>query len=305
MKKLRKQRIKYTTSRKIHGFLFVLPWLIGFLLFFLIPLRDTIFYSFNRVEVAPEGGIMFTFSGLQNFYDLFLVEVSTTHQPMTRLFVDENVAVFASLPLVVFFSLFMALLANAKYPGRGIVRVIFFLPIILGLQLITEWAADSTGRNLIEAATVGMVPNIGVTMLLFNYTFLPMNFILYIQENVGNIFALITRTGVQTMIFLAGLQSIDPAYYEVASLEGANTYETFWKVTLPSLATVSVFVIVYTLVDLFLGSTIAHEVYSFAFLRAAIGVGSALSVVYMFNVLVALLIIFIVMKKLRILDMRG
>ena len=302
---IKQQRFKYKTSRKINGFLFVLPWLIGFLLFFLLPLWDTIFYAFNRVEVAPEGGIQFTFTGFQNFTNLFLVEVSTLAQPMARVFFEENMAVLINLPMIIFFSLFMAILANAKYPGRGVVRVIFFLPIILGLQLITDWAAESAGRSMIEVATGQVGGFLGITRLLYNYTFLPLDLILFIQTVVSNIFALITRTGVQTMIFLAGLQSIDPAYYEVAELEGANTYEMFWKVTLPSLASISVFVIVYTLVDLFLGSAIATEVYSFAFLRSAIGIGSALSVVYMLNVLLTLGIVFFIMNKAGILDRRG
>ena len=297
-------RLTYVQQRKFNGFIFVAPWLLGFLIFFLLPLWNTIFYSFNRVEVAEAGGIQFTWTGIENYVNLFRLEVSTLSQPMLRVFVDDNALVFTNLPMVVIFSLFMAILANAKYPGRGVVRVIFFLPIILGLQLITDWATNSVGRSMIEAATGNLSSNFGVTRLLISYTFLPIRTIVFLQGIVANIFGVITRTGVQTMIFLAGLQSIDPSYYEVAELEGANTYEIFWKVTLPSLANVAVFVIVYTLIDMFLSSSIAEEVYSFAFLRSRIGVGSALSVVYMANVLVALLIVFFIMKKLKIVGNR-
>ena len=117
-----------------------------------------------------------------------------------------------------------------------------------------------------------------------------------------NIFQLFTRTGVQTLIFLAGLQSISPSHYEVAKIEGANRYETFWKVTLPLLSNVLLFAVIYTMIDLFLNSSIAEEVYNFAFTKSKIGVGSALSVVYMVNVLVVLVIVLLFLKAVKVID---
>jgi ABC-type sugar transport system permease subunit len=298
----KRKKLSYDTQRKINGLIFIAPWLLGFVIFFLSPLRDTFVYSFNKVEVAPNGGIQFTFSGIQNYLDLFQVEVSTQSQPITRVFVDENVTVFTSLPLITIFSLFLAILANAKFPGRGVVRVIFFLPIVLGLQLITEWTENSVGRGMIEAVTGQLYASSSTIRLLLSYTFLPESVVLFLTKAMGNIFTLFTRTGVQTMIFLAGLQSITPSHYEVAKMEGANTYEIFWKITLPSLADVAVFVIIYTLIDLFLSSSIAIEVYNFAFMKSKIGVGSALSVVYMLNVFAALGVIWIFMRAVKIVD---
>jgi ABC-type sugar transport system permease subunit len=106
-----------------------------------------------------------------------------------------------------------------------------------------------------------------------------------------------SQAGVQVLIYLAGLQSISPSLYEVAKIEGATSYETFWKVTLPMIGNISVFVIVYTIVDIFLSSPIAEEVYAFAFQKSKIGVASALSVVYMLNVLLILLLVLFVSRK--------
>ena len=296
--------ISYENSQKLNGLIFVLPWLLGFIIFFLSPLKDTFLYSFNRVEVAANGGMQLIFTGLQNYIDLFKLEVSTKNQPITRVFVDENVKVFTSLPLITIFSLFLAILANAQYPGRSVVRVIFFLPIVLGLQVVTEWMSTSAGRGMIETITGTMYTGSSTIRLLLTYTFLPEDVVLFLTEALRNIFTLFTRTGVQTLIFLAGLQSIPPSHYEVARIEGANAYEIFWKITIPSIADVTVFVIIYTMIDLFRGSSIADEVYSFAFIKSKIGMGSALSAVYIFNVFIALGLAWIFMRGVKIIDKR-
>ena len=88
----------------------------------------------------------------------------------------------------------------------------------------------------------------------------------------------------------------------MATIEGANRYETFWKVTLPLLSNVLLFAVIYTMIDLFLNSSIAEEVYNFAFAKSKIGVGSALSVVYMINVLVVLVIVLIFLKAVKVID---
>lgn len=296
------KKMKYSTSRKVNGFIFILPWLIGFITFFAVPLKNTILYSFNTVNVADSGGIDLTFNGIQNYIDLFMNEVSTTSQPLQRIFLSENVNIFTNLPLIVIFSLFLALLANADFKGRGIVRIIFFLPIVLGLPLIVEWTGNSTGRSMIESASGGMFGTQMGASLLLEYTFLPKSVIAFLAGVLGNIFQLFTRTGVQTMIFLAGLQSITPSHYEVAKIEGATAYETFWKVTLPSLSNVLVFAVIYTMIDLFLNSTLTEEIYSFAFTKSKIGVGSALSVVYMVNVLVVLGIVLLFLKAVNCIE---
>ena len=297
-----RKKMKYSTSKKLNGLIFMLPWLIGFVTFFAVPIKNTILYSFNKVEVGTTGGIELTFNGIQNYIDLFVSEVSTTSQPIQRIFATENISIFTNLPLIVIFSLFLAILANAKFPGRGIVRVIFFLPIVLGLPLIVEWTGNSTGRTMIESASGGMFgADMGMELLL-EYTFLPKQVIEFLTVVLSNIFQLFTRTGVQTMIFLAGLQSIGPSHYEVAKIEGANRYEIFWKVTLPLLSNVLLFEVIYTMIDLFLNSSIAEEVYNFAFTKSKIGVGSALSVVYMVNVLVVLVIVLLFLKAVKVID---
>ena len=292
-----RKKMKHRTKRKLNGFLYTLPWLIGFVMFFAVPIINTVIYSFNDVGVADEGGMTLTPNGVQNYISLFTEQVTTSSQTFLQLFTDENVNLFINAPIIVIFSLFLAILANMDFKGRGFVRVIFFLPIILGLDVIMEMITVTTGGDLVALRGTGIFSQGLAAKLLITYTSIDLDIILTVTSFVDNIFDLMSQAGVQTLIYLAGLQSISPALYEVAKIEGATGYETFWKVTIPMIGNISVFVIVYTIVDIFLSSPIAKEVYAFAFQKSKIGVGSALSVVYMLNVLLILLLVLVVSRK--------
>ena len=293
--------LKYSTKRKIHGFIFILPWLIGFITFFAIPIINTAIYSFNQVSVGQSGGMELVFSGIQNYVDLFKVEVTTKNTQVLRLLVEENQKILVNVPLTVIFSLFLALIINAKFPGRAIVRIIFFLPIILGLDIVVNMMSIDTGM-MTQSATTAVFAETSFAESILQFTGLPPQMVAFIQETMSGIFVLVTRSGVQTLIFLAGLQSISPALYEVAKIEGATTYETFWKVTIPSTANITFFVAIYTLVELFLSSPITKEIHTFAFVKSKIGVGSALSMIYIVNAIVLLIFISWFLKKVVKLD---
>lgn len=294
---MKRKKMKYRTKRKLNGFLYTIPWLIGFVMFFAVPIINTIIYSFSEVGVKETGGMELTPTGISNYISLFTEQVTSDSHTFIQLFSDENLGLLTNAPIIVIFSLFLAILANMSFKGRGFVRVIFFLPIVLGLDVITEMITVSTGGDLVALRGTGIFSQGIAARLLIQYTSLDLDIILTVTDFVDNIFSLMSQAGVQTLIYLAGLQSISPALYEVAKIEGATTYETFWKVTLPMIGNISVFVVVYTIVEIFLSSPIAKEVYRFAFQRSKIGIGSALSVVYMLNVLLILLLILLISRK--------
>ena len=288
--------MSYNTKRKLYGFTFLLPFLVGFVMFFAKPLWETIFYSFQKITIDEVGNMVFTANGIQNYIDLFTTEVSTNNTQILRVLTDENTNMLIDAPLITLLSLFLALLANRQFKGRAIVRMIFFLPIILGLDVVTDMMTITTGTDTLQ--TGGLFAESFVARMLVRYTSIPMTYLNPIIEFVENIFNIISRSGVQTLVFLAALQSISPSMYEVAKIEGATGYETFWKVTIPSIMHIVVFVVIYTIVDVFLTSQIAEEVYAFAFEQAnKIGIGSALSVVYIINVLLVLGIVLLFTRK--------
>lgn len=295
--KNRKMHISYKNMRKVNGIIFVLPWLIGFLLFFVTPLVSTIKYSFHEVGVADTGGMTLKYVGFQNFVHLFNVEVSSQSMQFLRVFTDENMNIFINTPIIVIFSLFCAILINVKFKGQGIARVVFFLPLVLGLKIVVDLIMVTTGGDMADAAVSGQFDSGMIIEFLLTYTFLPLNISFFISDIANNIFMLISQTGVQTLIFLAGLQSINKSLYEVARIEGANSYEVFWKITLPLLSNITLFALIYTFVDMFLKSSISTEIYYFAFNKNNIGVGSALSVVYLLNVLIDLLLLMLILSR--------
>lgn len=294
----KKRKMKYKTARSLFGWLYVLPFLIGFLMFFAVPLINTVIYSFSNVGVSDQGGMSLSFNGITNYINLFTTEVSTASTTFARVLTEENSTILTNAPIIIIFSLFLALLANRKFKGRAAVRVIFFLPIVLGLDIVMQMMTENTGGDLIATRGNGIFSNGIANYLLLRYTDLSISVVNTVTGFVDNIFELVSQAGVQTLIYLAGLQSISPSLYEVAKIEGATAYETFWKVTLPSIANITFFVAIYTLVDLFLRSSIAEEVYNFAFIKNKIGVGSALSVVYMLNVLIMLVILMLLLRRM-------
>ena len=296
------KQLKYETKRKFHGFVFILPWLIGFIMFFAVPLVNTVVYSFNEVSVREQGGMNLEYSGIQNYIDLFQKEVTTANEQVLRLLVEENQQMIINVPLIVIFSLFLALIINAKFPGRGVVRVIFFLPIILGLDIVMSMMQLDTGMMGQAAVTTSAFADASIAESILKFTGLPAEAIIFIKDIINNIFTLITQSGVQTLILLAGLQSITPSMYEVAKIEGATSYETFWKVTIPAIANIIFFASIYTLIDVFLRSPITKEIHQFAFLKSKIGVGSALSVIFILNAVVLLGLISWFLKKVVKLD---
>lgn len=297
MKNIKWKKPSYRAMRKIHAIVFLLPFLIGFILFFATPIWQLLRFSLSTISVPEHGGMELTFVGFQNFVGLFTTEVSTGNQQYIRVFTDENVRIFLNAPIMVVFSLLAAMIVNVKFKGQGIVRTIFFLPIVTGLPVVHMLLAATTGADIMDASINEMFIGGPIMSLLLTYTFLPINVVSFIATVANEIFSLIANAGVQTLIFLAGLQSISASLYEVAKIEGANAYETFWKITLPMLSNIIVFVIVYSFVDLFLTSTLTQEIWAYGFQRNNIGMGAALSLVYMINIVLGLAAMLFLFRK--------
>ena len=293
-----RSRLNFQTMRKVHAFVFLLPWMIGFLLFFALPVFHTVEYSFSKVTVADQGGMNLAFNGLDNYIALFRTELSSQGQQFLRVFVEENARILVSAPVMLVFSLFAAILLNAEFKGRSVVRVIFFLPIVTGLDIVQKLLAVTSGTSMADFSIDTFFSSGFLMDALRESSFFPEAVTEYVGGAVSGIFQVASCCGVQILIFLAGLQSINRSLYEVAQIEGATSYETFWKVTFPMLGNVTTFVVVYSFVDLFLASSIASEIYNYAFMRANIGMGAALSALFMVNVLLDLLLMLGILKLL-------
>lgn len=301
--------LPYKSRTRIYGFTFVVPWVIGFIVFFATPLFNTLYWSFSNVVIPDEGGRLAIFNGFDNFNNLFNEMLTTGNDPMIRMFIEDDQRVLINTPLIVIFSLFAALLLNMKFKGRGIARVIFFLPIVLGLEVVLDMLATTTAGDIAQSAgtaeTENLFLNRQIRMMLIQYSGLPLFMIRTITNTISQVFQILALSGVQILIFLAGLQSLDDSLYEVAEIEGANAYESFWKITLPMLSPIVLFVTIYTIVDLFLQSPIANEIMSIYWgdlpvptgISNIVGLASALSTVYLVNVILIIVIVWGIVSK--------
>lgn len=277
---MKKHSLTLAQKRTVNGYLFILPWVIGFCAFYVRSLIMTFQFSLSNLTVDV-GGYSLSWAGLDNYLYAF-----TVHGSFKQVLTTSVMNMLVDVPLIIFFSLFMALMLNQKFRGRTLVRAIFFLPVILNAEAIIdaiETAAamvssgvSSTSQELAsENAGVG----IGYYMELFGNLMISRDLLGYIVGAVNRINNIVSASGVQIVIFIAALQSIPSSMYEVAKIEGATGYETFWKVTFPMVMPHIITNIVYTVVDSFISSDVVTLAYNTAFTEFNYGLSSVFSLV--------------------------
>ncbi|HPF86679.1 MAG TPA: sugar ABC transporter permease [Candidatus Limiplasma sp.] len=292
---MKKFRLSMSRKRMITGILFILPWLVGFLYFYVRTLFMTGEFSLSEIEIASGGGYNLLYVGLENFRYAF-----RAHASFKQVLATSMLDMVIDVPLIIFFSLFVAMLLNRKFKGRAVVRAIFFLPIILNADAVSEALAMqlqmmtggiSTVSSEIAASASSSV-NISYYISLFENLAMPRVVLEYIVSAVSRISDIITASGVQIIIFIAALQSIPPALYEVSRIEGATGYETFWKITFPMVMPHIITNVVYTVIDAFAKSDVVDLAYETAFTDYNYGLSSVFSLVS--TVLVSLLLVLVV-----------
>ena len=254
--KQKRRRIASLDRRKARsGWLFVLPFVIGFVLIYLPVIFDSVKYSFERISVQGGGGLVAEFVGWQNYREA-LIDDPKFAQTLV-LGIQE---LLFDIPAIIIFSLFMAVLLNQKMAGRAVFRAIFFIPVILSTGLLESINAhtimaevgedtetmDASG----ESATADIVSAIDIEYLFANMK-VGTEIVDYVVTAINNIYDIVNRSGVQMLIFLAGLQSISPAIYESCQIDGASSWETFWKITFPMISPMILVNGVYTIIDSF------------------------------------------------------
>ena len=281
--KKERKRLSLLQKRSMTGYLFILPWLVGFIVFYARSIIMTGRFAFSNLTMSMTG-YQLESVGFDNFIYAFRVH-PTFKQVLTTSVGDMIIDV----PLIIFFSLFMAILLNKEFPCRGLVRAIFFLPVILNSSAI-QAAIDLSSAMMnggISSQAAEMTATAGESLAfsldylvdMFMSLGLPASLIEYITAAVERINDIIQASGVQIVIFIAALQSIPTSMYEVAKIEGATGYETFWKVTFPMVMPHIITNIVYTIVDSFTQSDVVELAYNTAFNEFNYGLSSVFSLV--------------------------
>lgn len=285
-------RLSFEKKTSLWGIIFIAPWLIGFLSLFLWPMLQTIYYSLNDLEIIPTGGIALSFTGLKHLKHALLVDSS--FNPML---VKTLIEVLTLTPLIIIFSLLCAILLNGKFKGRTIARAIFFIPIIMATGLLLQKNSSLSSQITQGTGSKESALGLGVLSNLLHNLNLGKGLIGYIFDMINRIFEIVSLSGIQILIFLSALQGIPPSLYEVAKIEGATGYETFWKVTVVMVSPMILTNTVYTITDIFAKSNIMQHTYSLAFAQSRYGLASAMNSIFLiFNILTIGLALLILRK---------
>lgn len=269
---------KFVTIEKIksrYGMLFITPWLIGMLVLFIVPIMQTLWFSFCEV-IVDELGLITKFVGLEN-YDYI---INRHPQYLTNL-TETVTSIGYMLPAILVISIILAIILNGKFKGRIFFRALYFLPVIIAtgvvMQLLFQADTDFSGAGTSGEVSANMISFEDVIKKLS----LPEELSEYITIVLNNIFNIIWNSGIQIVLFLAGLQSIPEQLYEVSRVEGCTKWEEFWYITFPMLSRTTVLVIVFTVVELLTAKDNTIMTLAYQMLRnLEYGVGSAMLWVY-------------------------
>jgi len=246
MKKPKNKLAGLQKRKAISGYLFISPFIIGFLVFMVKPFFQSLWMSFCTVELGA-GTFTTTYIGMSNYKDAFTVDPE-----YTRLLVEEMGRMMAYTLAIIVFSFFISLILNQKFRGRAFVRAVFFLPVILssgvilGLesnnQLMAQLAStieETTSNISITGALEDVLRTTGVGVRAFETLF----------EIIDHIYDVALASGIQIIIFLSGLQTISSSMYEAADIEGCTKWESLWKITFPMISSLFLVNWIYTVID--------------------------------------------------------
>lgn len=292
------KKINSSRENQNVGLIFVLPFLIGIVVFFVPTVFMGIRFAFSEVEIT--GGLKMTFTGFDNLYHALRVDAK-----FFQMVIDDLSALITTLPVVVIFSLFVAVLLNSKVWGKTVFRAIFFLPVIACVGML---AAANSGvvmsqmsASVAENDSEVLSAMSDVTTILQSLSFSP-QLVSFVSGMANSIMDIVNRSGVQILIFLAGIQSISPSIYEAAHVEGASSWEVFWKITLPMLSPMIIVNVLFTFVDSITRSNteLIRYIDTIAFSQGNYGLSAAMAWFHYFCLIVALGLIalaFVIIKN--------
>ena len=254
--KTKKRKVASLDRKKARaGWVFVLPFVIGFVLVYLPIIWNSIYMSFHSLHIVTGGGFTLEFVGLENYENALFKDpgfVQTLVTGLGELAFD--------IPAILIFSLFMAVMLNQKMAGRAVFRAIFFIPVILSTGIMEAIEGQNIlgtmmeGNESIDGSGTSAANQIVSVMdieRLFSSMKMGKELVTVVVSIVNQIYDIVNRSGVQMLIFLAGLQSISPAIYEACRIDGCTSWETFWKITFPMISPMILVNGVYTIIDSF------------------------------------------------------
>lgn len=296
LKKVTYDKLRYDQQKIVIALIFLFPVMLGFIVFFAYPLIRSLYMSFGTVQILKEGGIHIHFGkfflktgtgGSYNFTDpdpagtnIFYnyIKAFTAGDvgfPVGLVTTAWNTIVDTAV--ITIFSLLIAVMLNGNFKGRGIVRAIFFLPVVLNSEAVNlALEASSNITDLVGKSGTDALRSLFDMQTFFTGLGIPVKLVTFLSGITSTIYDTISYSGIQILIFLAAIQSVPTHLYEAAKIEGATAYESFWKITLPMVTPMMIPIVVFTIVDSFLRSDI-NEIIDLQYANSDYGMHAAMS----------------------------
>lgn len=303
---------RLTAHKNRVGYTFMLPFLFGSFVIFLPALFESLYYSFAKVAIRFDS-LEIEWVGWKNYVMLF-----TEDTEFRVMLLDAVQGMLTDLLVIILFSFFLATILNQQFKGRGLVRMIFFLPVLLSTGIIsatdtnnlamTIFNSSSNSSGAVSQSIMGggfsILTQVEQLLLRQNVSSSVVNFII---NTVDNTYGILNHSGVQILIFLSALQSISPSVFESARVEGATKWEEFWKITFPMLTPMILVNTVYTFVDQFANPKYGILDYiqdkAFSDANAGLGFSAAVSWVYfLVNLILLGIICSVIVKRIHYME---
>ena len=296
MKKQKNKLAGLQKRKAISGYLFILPFIVGFLAFMVKPFFQSLYMSFCNVELGA-GSFKMGFAGIANYLRAFTVDTE-----FNRLLAEEIWRMSYNALAIMVFSFFVALVLNQKFKGRAFVRAVFFLPVILSsgvilgieydnslLASVQDTIQQSTGNASITGVIEEILMTSGIGGEVFDIVF----------EIVDGVYDVAIASGIQIIIFLSGLQTISASMYEAAEIDGCTKWESLWKITFPMISPLFLVNWIYTIVDFCMRSdnAVIEKISDTMIVDLNYGFASAMSWIYFLVVILIIGISSLIISK--------
>lgn len=300
--KKRKRKSSYERRKQNAYMVFMIPFLAGFFLLFLGICINSLKFSFCNIDLQGTDGFKLQFIGLENYKYSFLSDPAFVNNLESAI-----VAMLRDVVMGTLFSLMIAVVLNSKLKFRAGFRAIFFIPVILTTGFVakgeeissvfnSQW--NTLGSDTVTSVANGLINSKEISEVLMELSFSP-QLSEFVITAVDGIFNIVNISGVPILIFLAGLQSINPAIYEAADIDGASGWESFWLITFPMISPIILVNIVYIIVDSMTSSSniIMKQIQELSFNANKMGVASAMAWVYFAVSAIIIALFFVVVSR--------
>ena len=264
------------------GTLFILPFIIGFLVFMCKPMVESFIFSFNDVSLIPGQGYSKTFVGINNYKHALMVDPE-----YNTLIVEESGEMVINTIATLVLSFVVAVILNQEFKGRTLCRAIFFLPVILSSGVLPGIEHQNEFYDMMAGMAEAVEGSSGVSISqsleeLLSVSGVGGKFFDLVFTMIDSIYDIVMASGIQIIVFLSGLQSISPSLYEAADVEGCSAWEAFWKITFPMVSPLLLVNCIYTIIDFFMknDNKVMELIYQVTYQDFKFGISAAMSWIY-------------------------